>query len=446
MRQTPLLAAILLLASPAVRAETVEASSTTFLTVGQDTRYRGGTKPDLVTVAPAFEILSVSARDMQAGFAEVDAVLSTWGSLDLGKRRWDAGNDSGFAGDVTTGYLQARMFGKHLTLRVGRSSVPTGMARMIQVDGGYGLIDLPLGPLLVKLSGYGGSPTSQRFRNRSGEKSWNPTGGTLAYGARAAVALPLTGFPGRGLELGGAINQIKDHSQTVRDEAGGDFRLQPFAASDLALAGFGTYSLYDKRMSEASAALSVSATRKLHLTADWRFVEPGLLLARNSILSVFSASTWNEFGGGLRYQLGRGLTAGADAHARIEPGESAGGSNHTGVDLAGNLDGVFGRTSAGLELSYLNTVVNGYTGLRFYARRDLGRTFLAGDVTGQAFRKNVNGQGGAITGTVSGGLNLAHGFSAVVSGSAGMTPYLEQTYDIMVKLAYNQTYRVQEVR
>jgi len=34
----------------------------------------------------------------------------------------------------------------------------------------------------------------------------------------------------------------------------------------------------------------------------------------------------------------------------------------------------------------------------------------------------------------------------VVSGSAGMTPYLEQTYDIMVKLAYNQTYRVQEVR
>ena len=45
-----------------------------------------------------------------------------------------------------------------------------------------------------------------------------------------------------------------------------------------------------------------------------------------------------------------------------------------------------------------------------------------------------------------GGYTLTHGFSAVLSGSAGMTPYLEQTYDIMVKLAYNQTYRVQEVR
>jgi hypothetical protein len=337
------------------------------------------------------------------------------------------------------------MLDRHLTLRVGRSSVPTGMARMIQLDGGYALVDLPLGPVVVKLSGYGGSPTSQRFRNRSTEKSWNPTGGTLAYGARAALAVPVPGFSGRGLEVGGVVNEVEDHGKTVRDEVGGDIRLQPFAATDLALVGFGSYSLSAERMSEASAALSVSATRKLHLSADWRFVEPGLLLSRNSILSVFSASTWNEFGGGLRYQLAHGITAGADAHARLEPG-SMDGHGHTGVDLAGNLDGVFGKLTSGLEVTYLDTVVNGYSGLRVYVRREIGRAFVAGDITGQAFRKSVNGEDGAITGTLSGGLNLTHGFSAVVSGGAGMTPYLEQTYDIMVKLAYNQTYRVQEVR
>ena len=119
MRRTPLLATLVLLAGPAVRADTVEASSTTLLRVGQDTRYRGGAKPDLVTVAPAFEILSVTARDIQTGFADdVQAVLSTWGSLDLGERRWDSASGSSFAGDVTTGYLQARMLGRHLTLRV----------------------------------------------------------------------------------------------------------------------------------------------------------------------------------------------------------------------------------------------------------------------------------------------------------------------------------------
>ena len=52
MRQTPLLAALVLLAGPAVRADTIEASSTTFLRLSQETRYRGGTKPELVTIAP----------------------------------------------------------------------------------------------------------------------------------------------------------------------------------------------------------------------------------------------------------------------------------------------------------------------------------------------------------------------------------------------------------
>ena len=72
--------------------------------------------------------------------------------------------------------------------------------------------------------------------------------------------------------------------------------------------------------------------------------------------------------------------------------------------------------------------------------------FLSGDLLGQAFRKEVNGQGGAVTGTVAAGLNLPHGFSATVAGTAGMTPYLDQTYDVMVKLAYNQIDPDEEVR
>ncbi len=444
MRQTPLLAALVLLASPAVRADTVEARSTTLLTVGQETRFRGGTKPELETVAPAYEILSVTARDIQLGFAEAEAVLSTWGSADLGERRWNSGVDSTFTGDVTTGYIQLRTLDRHLTLRGGRSMVPTGFARMIQIDGGYALADVPLGPVGLKVSGYGGVPTSQRFQSRSGEKSWNPTAGTLAYGSRVALSVPVGGLAGRGLELGANLNEVRDGSEAVREEVGGDIRFQPFARSNLVLTGFGAYSLFDERVSEASAAASVSPTRKLHLTADWRYAEPSLLLARNSILSVFTASTWNEFGAGAAYDFGRGLHAGLDAHLRVEPGEQSG--THVGTDLAGRMDWAAGPTSAGAEITYLDAVLNGYTGFRVYARRDLGRTFVAGDVLGQIFRESVNGQDGAVTGTLTGGLNLTHGFSAVLSGTAGMTPYLEQTYDIMVKLAYNQTYQTREVR
>ena len=33
-----------------------------------------------------------------------------------------------------------------------------------------------------------------------------------------------------------------------------------------------------------------------------------------------------------------------------------------------------------------------------------------------------------------------------MAGSAGVTPFLEQQADLMVKLVYNQTYRVREVK
>jgi hypothetical protein len=447
MRQTHLLAALALLASTPARADTVEARSTTFLTVGQDTRYRGGSKPDLVTVAPAYEILSITARDIDTAVADFQVVLSTWGAVDLAKRRWDSGttSNSSLTADVTTGYIQAQLAGRHLTLRVGRTSVASGSARMIQIDGGEVVAAVPLGKVDLKLEGYGGVPTSQRFESRSGEKSWNPTGGTVAYGGRAGLALPIAGLPGRALEVAGSANVVKDGSDLVRQEVGGDVRLQPFPRSDLVLTGFGTYDTYDHRFSEASATVSASATPRLHLSADWRFVEPGLLLSRSSILSVFSANTWSEYGGGLRYDLGRGIHLGGDAHLRVEAGDGDAGG-HTGADLAGRLDWESSLGSAGAELSYLDARENGYVGARVHGRRNLGRIFVTADVLAQFFEKSVNGQGQAVTGTLSAGYDLTRGFSALVSGGAGMNPFLEQTFDVMVKLAYNQTYVTREVR
>ncbi len=446
-RQTPLLLALVLLAGPA-RADTVEASSTTFLNLGSQTRWKGGTTPEVVTVAPAYEIMSVSARGIQTGFTDdFRLVLSTWGSWDLAERRWDAGNGSSgkLTGDVTTGYAQVQFAHRVVTLRAGRTMVATGVARMIQVDGGEVVFAIPAGLVNLKLSGYAGVPSSQRFQDRSAIVSWNPVAGTLAYGYRAAVSVPLAGASGRGLELGASANYVMDHSDPIRQEVGGDLRLQPFAQTDLAVAGFFTYSLYDRRLAEASAALNYSPLLRLHLTADTRFVEPSLLLARNSILSVFTASTWLEYGVGGRYDFGRGLHAGVDLHLRAEPSKDGEGKR-TGSDVAGHLDWETGASAAGLELSNLDTYENGYVGARVYARRDLGRVVLSGDVLGQFFRKSVNGEHQAVTGTVTAGYKLPHEFTALVAGSAGMTPYMEQQYNLMVKLAYNQTYSSKEVR
>jgi hypothetical protein len=453
MRQTPLLAALALLVGSAARADTVEASSSTFITSGQQTRYKGGTSPDLVTVAPAYEILTITDRDIATPYTnDLQLVLSTWGAVDLAERRWDAGRNASVTGDVTAGYVQAKLLDRHLTVRLGRETVTTGAAGMLQLDGGEVVVLVPTGGSDVRLSAYVGSPTSQRFQTRSGLKSWNHTGGDLAYGGRLAFALPVPGLAGRGLELGASANFVQDGGNPVRQEAAGDFRLQPFERVNLVLTGVGAYSLYDERFSQANVAAAWTVLPRLHVTADWKFVEPGLLLARNSVLSVFTASTWNEFGGGLRYDLGRDLHAGADYHLRLEPGTSY-GTSHIGTDAVGRLDWAAGANSAGLELSYLDAYLNGYVGTRVYARRDLGRisaalgnAFVSADILAQYFLEKVNGEDAAVTATLSAGFDLPHGFSAVVSGRAGTTPYEEQTYDVMAKLAYNQTYGTKGVR
>jgi hypothetical protein len=43
-------------------------------------------------------------------------------------------------------------------------------------------------------------------------------------------------------------------------------------------------------------------------------------------------------------------------------------------------------------------------------------------------------------------VELVKGFSAVIAGTAGTTPFMEQTYSLMAKLVYNASYRSREVR
>ncbi len=444
MRTTRLIAAALALsAGLGVRADTVEVSSTTMITAGQQTRDGvSGGKPELVTVVPAYEILSISARDVRNAVADdLQLVVSGWGSVDMDHRRWDNGTDSSLTGDLVSGYVQGRLIGRALTLRLGRAGVMTGTARMIQIDGGQAILVLPYG---FGMSAYVGAPVAQRFASRSGIRSWNPTGGDLAYGGRVSWALAMPGSAGNGLELGASANVVEDNGDPVRRELGADFRLQPRA--NVSFTGFGAYSLYDERFSEAKLMGRWTPVHRLEVTADWHFVAPDLLLARNSILSVFSASSRNEYGGGFTYEICRGLRGGIDAHLQLEPGEKVGQDTYVGADAAGRLDWARGNTELGAELDWLRTFENGYWAPRLYGKQTYGKLFAAADVLAHFLRDAVNGQDYAITGTLSLGAELARGFSAVVSGRAGVTPFMEQTYDVMAKLVYNQTYRVREVR
>jgi hypothetical protein len=308
---------------------------------------------------------------------------------------------------------------------------------MLHLDGGEAV--LTLGGFRV--SGYAGAPVSQRFQSRTGEVSWNPMGGDLAYGGRAAYYLALPGFSGRGCELGASANFVTDAGEPVRQELAVDARVALWRP--VTLTGFVAYSPIESRYSEIDAAVRWTATRKLLLTADYRFTAPDLFLSRQSILSIFSDTTRQDVGGGLRYELGHGFETGLDGHLAIEPGEDG---DYYGADAEADLGWRRGNTSGGVALMYLDSLENGYLGARLHGRREIGRAFTAVDVLAHRFREEVNGQTVAVTGTLTAGVKLAHGFSAVLSGRAGMTPYLEQAFDVMAKLVYNQTYTAREVR
>lgn len=440
---TPLAAAVLALLAGAARAETLEASSTTMLQLGQQTR--AGTdprNPDLVTVAPLFEILSVSARQVRNPvFEDLSLVVSTWGSVELADPRWDTGTSSNVNGDIQTAYAQVRMLDRRLTLRAGREMVSTGVARMIQIDGGDVRLVLPAG---FSVQGYVGSPVSQRFSSRRTITSWNPVGGDLAYGGRVAWAWGLPGLPGRGVELGASANIVDDHGDAVRQEVGVDLRLQPYR--DLTFTGLAAYSLPDERASEALLRASYQATRALRLEADAHYYAPDLFLTRNSILSVFTAESRQDYGLAATYAFTHGISAGAGYHLVIEPGETESSGNFYGSEANARVEWEHGPSRAGAEIDYLDAFENGYVGFRVFGRRDFKKLFATADVLAHFYRVAVNGQDFDVTGTISAGMDLARGFSVVLAGTAGVTPFFEQTYSAMAKLVYNATYRMREVR
>ena len=435
------LAVTLALAASVGRADTIDVDSTTLLNVAKQTR--GGVPGqnfNLVTTAPAFEILSLTARDIRNGaFDDLKIVLKGWGSYDIKTLRWDNGTSSSLTGDVSAGYVEGKLLHRSLTLRLGRDMVSTGVARTIQIDGGEAVLLLPAG---FRVSGYVGAPVSQRFAARSAQVSWNPVGGNLATGGRLGWSLALPGGAGRGVDLGASVNVVQDHGDPVRQEVGLDARAQ--LINPLVLTGFGAYSIYDQAISEGSVRAGYSATKALLVEADYRYVRPDLLLSRNSILSVFSASSQQFVGGGATYAINRAWKVGGNYHLVVEPGKESG--NYLGNEADAKLEWTRGVLVAGLEGFFLDAVDNGYVGGRLFARREFGHAFAAADLLLHVFREKVNGQDAAFTGNVTVGYEFLNNLSAVISGVAGVTPFMEQTFQVMAKLVYNASYRKTEVR
>jgi hypothetical protein len=414
------------------RGDTVDASSTTMLIVREHAR-AGDTR----RIAPLYELLSVSARDIRNPFAEnLQLVFSGWGAAALGENLvWydrDRPTNHVFA-DLDLAYLQGELLRRTVQLRLGRQLLAGGVTGGLLLDGGNVLVRLPYG---LGVSAYVGSPVSQRFDERGTEATFNPKRGDFATGGRAYWTLPAWG------EIGASVVDVEDGGDPSLRQLGADLRLTP----PLPLTVFAntSYDFYEERWAETRLLGQYQLLRLLLVSADYRHVEPDLLLPRTSILAVFAIDRRNEVGGSVRYGPWKEITFDGDYHyLDLEAGDGHRAGARASWRAAKD-------TVLGLELTAYETPLNDYLGARAFGSHRLGRLTGTLDVQEYAFDRTVNGEGSgrknSFIASATLGYVLGLGFDALVSASGGATPYYESRFDVMAKLAYNQSYRVREVR
>jgi hypothetical protein len=418
------------------RADTVDVSSTTMLIVRDEAR--AGT---LYTIAPVYEILSISARNIENPVADdLKLVVSTWGAASLGKNLVWYDNDPPVYrvfGDLDLAYVQGELLKRAVQLRVGRQLAAGGVVGSIQVDGASALIRLPHG---FGASGFVGSPVSQRFLAPGGDATWNPERGNFATGGRVFYTLPPWG------ELGVSTAFIQDRGAPSRRWIGGDLRVTPWRP--LTLLANTNYDLYEARWVETYLLGQLQVLRGLLVTADYRHVDPDLLLPRSSILSVFAVDRRNEVGVGAQYGPWKALTFAGDYHYLNEEG----GAGHR-VSVRATWRPAH-DTALGAEIgflshyqtpsgSYLN---NGYFMGRVFGSKTIDRFTATLDLQDYAFQQRINAERNSFIGTATLAYAIGWGFAALVSGAGAVTPYYEGRFDLLAKVAYNQSYHLREVR
>jgi hypothetical protein len=404
---------LLLLASSAA-AQTVDGTIQTLVAARQDPRDGA-----IYTVVPMYQLLTLDVGGIHAKFLdELRISVSGWGELAAGDPL-----EGHATGDLDVGFVDAKLFGGRLQLRLGRQFVMAGITRALQLDGGSITWRIWRG---VGLNAYGGAPVAPRFGTKLGD---------AAVGARMFFA------PRWNTELGVSFLQINDAGRIAQQDLGADARWQ--VIRPLALSGYATLSLVELRLAEGSVAATWQPASMVELRADYRRTAPDLFLPRSSILSVFAQESHDEAGGSVWARPIPRVRLDGDYHVIVD-------DNGTGQrgGVRGNV--YLGRafeTSLGAEMRVLHLPDKGYVRARLFAvERMLPTVVFTLDFDAFRLDQPVNGQFYSFTGAATVGWDFRPGWRAVLTGVGDVTPFVQERFEVMAKLVYNWVVHVRQVQ
>lgn len=400
-----------------VRAEIVDATSTTLVTGRQDPR-----DGVIHTTVPVYELVSVRASDFRLrGVEDMSVLISGWGALSLS----DPIDGRRGLGDLDLAFAEAKVLRRRIALRLGRQLLMGGAGRNLAFDG----LNVTLMPVpWAGVSAQAGVPVTPRFAVDRGD--------TLVAG-RAFLK------PGFDSEGGVSFLQVMDNSQVARRDVAIDARVARVRTLPLALSGFAMVSLPERRLAEGNLTATWQLGRLFEVSGDYRRTAPDLFLPRNSIFSVFSQETRDEAGAYLYWKALPRLRLQGDYHVIVD----ATGTGQDGSLKATGTFGADGRNIVGLESRKLTLPEKGFTMARaFTLVRPTPRLLGTLDASAFFFDADVNGQRRSFVGAATLAYDFRPEWRAIVTGIGSVTPFAERRFEGMAKVVYQVTAKVRQVR
>jgi hypothetical protein len=297
----------------------------------------GGAELSTDTLVPVYEYVYVKAIDLDSPFRDdaVDVELSAWSGANLSGTPGERGLD----GDVTVANISHRLEGG--SIKFGRQTVAAGTLRLRQLDGVSTGMRASCG---LGVSGYAGLTVLPRWSERPGYHHLGSAADSLLQSPDALVEPTradnwLGGFrlDYTRSELGSAgvtFHEEREQSELGRRDLGLDAAVTAWEPVHASLAAL--LDLDSTAITEGLAAIDATPTRDLLLTAEYRRIEPRLLLSRQSVLSVFETGRFDELGGEADWRIISALSVGSSAYVEWFGADSLG--SRLGLRVRANPD------------------------------------------------------------------------------------------------------------
>ncbi len=399
----------------------VQVISSTYLRMFQRALLPGpaGSQVSTRSSAPVYEYFALRAQRTPAPWGgEVSVELSAWGNGLLN----NIPGESRFDGDVSV-FSVSQRFGP-LVLRLGRQVVTGGAARFSRLDGVATELEPRRG---WRLEAYGGLQVLPRWSQRPGYQQLGSATDALIRSSEWIADQERTGYGvwggrasyrhGSWGQLGLSYHEQREQSELGRRDAAADLVVLP--NGPVVVSGLALLDVDSGRLGEARAAVDVPVGNEFSVTGEFRRTEPALFLSRQSVLSVFSTSSFDEAGGEVRYRPLPALGLYASAYwTRFDEG-GEGGRGTLRVQ-ASPIPRLFVQT----VFSRVTESENGYYSVRASIRyRWSGRVSTVAEHDSYFYDKPIRG---FATSTVDAGnleWILSRGVRMLVGGSASRSPY-----------------------